>query len=67
MAPFKLLVALNTLLWYRRQRHMALPGSTDSEETIGATITLGGYHGTYDYRGLVSRRVLWAGGSDFGD
>jgi hypothetical protein len=34
MAPSKLLVALNTLLWYQCLRHMALPRSIDSEETI---------------------------------
>jgi len=47
---------------------MALPRSTDLEETIGeSTVTLGGYYGTYDYHGPLIRRVLWAGGSDFGD
>lgn len=34
MAPLKLLVALNRLLWYQYPRYWALPRSTDSEETI---------------------------------
>lgn len=32
-----------------------------------STINLGGYHGTYGYHWRLIRRVLWAGGSDFGD
>jgi hypothetical protein len=35
------------------------------ETIVESTINPGGYHGTYGYRGLIIRRVLWAGGSDF--
>ena len=65
---FKLLVALNRLLWYQypRQRRMALPRSTDSEETIvESTINLGGYHGNWHCLGRLDQRVRGAGGSDF--
>ena len=53
--PSKLLVALNRLLWY-------------SEVTIvESTINPGGSHGSTHYPWLLSRRVLGAVCSDYGD
>ena len=56
MAPHKLLVALNRLLWYQCPQHMAKPRSTDSEEAIVEyTINLGGHHGNSTYPGHLRR------------